>query len=304
MNSHPNSHLRPYQEVKPLPGLRLIGSILRLIGWFSPDLAARTLLFFFSITGRKAVHFREDRLLQETRRGRVESGGHRIRTYTWGESERRILLTHGWQSRGTALRYFVPILLSRGFQVVALDAPGHGESSGFRMVLPGYAEAIREVDRVLGPFEGAITHSFGGRALTYALGFLAHDWKLRRIVMLSAPMSLSGIFMEFFERLGIPEAIREATRRRGRHVLRRPIEESEIYNLGSRLQADLLLIHDTQDEVVPLDEARRIHTSLPGSRLHVTEGFGHYRQAKAPEIWLMAADFLEGKSVVTSEEKS
>jgi pimeloyl-ACP methyl ester carboxylesterase len=272
-----------------------MGALLRLIGWFSPAWAARTLLFVFSITGRKAVHFRQDQLLLEAQRQRIQCAGQRIQTYTWGESPRRILLTHGWQSRGTALRYFVPLLRSRGYQVVALDAPGHGESEGFRMILPAYAAAIREVDQRLGPFEGAITHSFGGRALTYALGFLAHDWQIKRVVMLSAPMSLSGIFEEFFDHLRIPASIRQATLQRGHHVLQRPVEASEIYNLGPRLQAELLIIHDSEDDVVPLHEAQRIHQALPGSRLHVTHGFGHYRLAKSPDVWQLAANFLEDR---------
>jgi pimeloyl-ACP methyl ester carboxylesterase len=285
--------LRADQEVRPIPGLKVLGLLLRGLAAISPDAAARCLLFLFSLPGRKARHYREDELLQAARREVLDIGSGRIRIYTWGSGERAVLLLHGWQSRGTALRYFVPSLLEAGFRVVAMDAPGHGESGGYRMTLPGYAAAIRTVDKERGPFEGAITHSFGGRALTFALGFLDHEWRIRRLVMLAAPGSLVRIFQEFFQRIGSSESLIRAARATAVQMLGRPVEESEIYNLAPRLKVRLLLIHDEEDDIVPISEAERIANAFAGARLQRTRGYGHYRLAKAPEVWAAVRSFLE-----------
>jgi alpha-beta hydrolase superfamily lysophospholipase len=46
-----------------------------------------------------------------------------LKGYSWGTGKRNVV--HGWESRGTALRSFVPVLLEKGFRVVAFDAPAH-----------------------------------------------------------------------------------------------------------------------------------------------------------------------------------
>lgn len=265
---------------------------MRLVARISPGLASRVGIFLFTIPGRKARHFRQDQLLQSARRTYVLDGHTKIRVYAWGTGESRILLAHGWQSRGTALRYFVPVLVQRGFRVVAMDAPGHGESSGWRTSLTTYAHAIRLVDRQYGPFTGAITHSFGGRALTYAMAYEPNDWQIRRVVMLAAPSSYADIIDRFSDQLNMPANMKPAILARMEELLGRPVDDSEIHNLGTRVHAQIIVIHDEQDNIVPMWEAERIATRLPGVRLIKTRGFGHYRMAKSPEIWEIAVKFL------------
>lgn len=286
---------RSYQKVRPLRGLHFLGYLIRFIGFFSPSLAARFLLLVFSISGRKAKHFREDNVLNAAKRSFINSGGKKIRIYQWGQSDKKVLLLHGWQSRGTALRYFVPTLMESGFEIVALDAPGHGESEGWTMILPTYAEAIKAVDVSYGPFQAAIAHSFGCRALTYAIAFLQHDWHVDKIVMLSVPSSLSRIFSEFFDSANIPTKIAWLARERATNILRQPLDNSEIFNLGDKLTSDILIIHDEDDKVVPLWEAQKINDALPDSKLIVTHDLGHYRLAKDPEVWRSVQQFIAKK---------
>ncbi|MEZ5029826.1 MAG: alpha/beta hydrolase [Saprospiraceae bacterium] len=279
-------------EVRPIPGLVFWGALLRLVARISPGIASRVGIFLFTIPGRKARHFRQDQLLQSARRTYVLDGRRKIRVYAWGAGESRILLAHGWQSRGTALRYFVPVLVERGFSVVAMDAPGHGESSGWRTSLSTYAQAIRLVDQQFGPFTGAITHSFGGRALTYAMAYEPNDWQIRRVVMLAAPSSFADIIDRFSDQLNMPANMKPAILARMEELLGRPVDDSEIHNLGTRVHAQIIVIHDEEDNIVPMWEAERIATRLPGVRLIKTRGFGHYRMAKSPEIWEIAVKFL------------
>ncbi len=56
----------------------------------------------------------------------IGDGSH-VETWTWGNGP-RVLLVHGWGGRGAQLGAFVEPLVSRGFSVVAFDAPGHGAS--------------------------------------------------------------------------------------------------------------------------------------------------------------------------------
>lgn len=278
-------NIKTDQEVRPIPGLKLLGFFIRGLSLISAGFAARCTLFLFSLPGRKAKHYREDELLKSAKRNWVMSGGKQIRTYTWGDGDQKMLLLHGWQSRGTALRYFVPILMADGFQIVAMDAPGHGESSGYRMTITEYAQAILDVEQKAGPFTGAIAHSFGGRAITYALGYLNHPWKMEKIVLLAVPASITRIFLEFFSKIGASEALIQAAHQLAVNRLGHPVEDSEIYNIGPRLKVKFLVIHDSQDQIVPLWEAQRIVDAIPGAKFITTHGLGHYRLAKAPATW-------------------
>jgi len=49
----------------------------------------------------------------------------------WGQGP-RVLLAHGWESRRTHWMSFIEPLTQAGLEVIAVDAPAHGESPGGR----------------------------------------------------------------------------------------------------------------------------------------------------------------------------
>ena len=110
--------------------------------------------------------------------------------------------------------------------------------------------------------------------------------------MLAAPASMSRILEEFMDRMRAPQRLREALAREIVRKLGHSLDESDIANLGEMLTAQLLIIHDEEDRVVPLWEAELITGRLPGVRLVKTRGFGHYRMAKDPGIWEVAIRFI------------
>ncbi len=58
----------------------------------------------------------------------IESIDKNIVTYEYGESDRKILLVHGWSGRGTQLYKIADELLKSGFSTISFDAPAHGKS--------------------------------------------------------------------------------------------------------------------------------------------------------------------------------
>src|SRR4051812_46617824 len=78
----------------------------------------------------------------------VRSGPFRLRLQAWGTGP-KILLTHGWKDRGDHHQAFVPALRAKGFQVLALDGPAHGGSSGFQIDPFHYGIAIGDVLKAL-----------------------------------------------------------------------------------------------------------------------------------------------------------
>ncbi|MCB0293632.1 MAG: alpha/beta hydrolase, partial [Calditrichaeota bacterium] len=55
---------------------------------------------------------------------------------------------------------------------------------------------------------------------------------------------------------------------------------------------EALIIHDRFDPVVPFSSARAIAAGWPNARLLVSEGYGHFRLMKNPDLIAEVAAFL------------
>ena len=96
---------------------------------------------------------------------RGKAAAHLLPTEATGNSGHRILVVHGWGSRAEYLSDLALGLRQTGAEVVVLDLPGHGASSGRRLDLKIAAEAIVAAERHFGRFDGVVGHSFGGAAV-------------------------------------------------------------------------------------------------------------------------------------------
>src|SRR5659263_110012 len=70
--------------------------------------------------------------------------------YQYGESEKKILLAHGWSGRGTQLFKIADELIKVGYSTISFDAPAHGKSSGKTTIISDFIETILEIERQFG----------------------------------------------------------------------------------------------------------------------------------------------------------
>ena len=71
--------------------------------------------------------------------------GDREAIWRWGHRGPAVLMVHGWDSRASHLGSFVEALLAAGYQVVAFDGPGHGDSGGHHSNVVLLGQAILQV---------------------------------------------------------------------------------------------------------------------------------------------------------------
>jgi hypothetical protein len=50
-----------------------------------------------------------------------------IMVYQYGNSDKKVLLVHGWSGRGTQLFKIADALLKEGYATISFDAPAHGK---------------------------------------------------------------------------------------------------------------------------------------------------------------------------------
>ncbi|MGD8875367.1 MAG: alpha/beta fold hydrolase, partial [Gammaproteobacteria bacterium] len=158
---------------KPAPALRVMRFLFANLGRILPGLMGRWAYRLWFRTRRFPESAAGRRVAAQAGRETLQVDGLPVAIYRWGAGP-VVLFVHGWSGRGSQAAAFVEPLLRAGFQVLAIDAPGHGETPGDSTNILECAAVLRAVEQVCGPLHGAITHSFGGMVLAYALQHGVH----------------------------------------------------------------------------------------------------------------------------------
>ena len=259
---------------------------------FAPELTSAVAAQLFRTTRRSATRPGEREVLANAVGFRIAN----MQLWSWGEGP-TVLLVHGWNGRATQLGRFVSPLVARGYRVVAFDAVGHGDSEGKQSSLPELANCIRQVVDELGGVYAIIAHSLGGAATTFAL---AYGLSVERAVFISPPADPREFLKIFGAALGINDDVRARVKSRVERRLGVPMEEMLAHAIAPRMQIPLLVIHDRDDKEVPFSVGRSIAQQWPRAELIVTEGLGHQRILRDPNVTDAAVSFVDAETHLRS----
>jgi pimeloyl-ACP methyl ester carboxylesterase len=221
-------------------------------------------------------------------------GGRRVVTETWGEGL-PIYLVHGWGGWRGQLGAFVEPLLSRGYQVVAFDAPSHGESGpGLlgpgRSTLAEMAEALRAVVETHGKPAGIVGHSLGCAAVAVAVQDGLDSPKLGFVAPTVEPISHTR---DMARALGFSERTRMGLLRRLEAMVGRPMADFDLLAMPDRAALPpTLVVHDRDDREISYGEAERLVASWPQADLVSTDGLGHQRILRDADVVALVAMFV------------
>jgi pimeloyl-ACP methyl ester carboxylesterase len=218
-----------------------------------------------------------------------------IAIYIWGRGP-VVLFVHGWSGRGSQVAAFEEPLTAAGFQVVAVDAPGHGETPGDSTNILECAAVVQAVSTQFGPVYAALTHSFGGMVLAYAMN---QGMSVERVVAISAPALVDYLIEGFAQTLAIPETVIAAMRKRMEQQFPDSLWErlSTVHNVQN-LDAPALIIHDENDISVPWQQGRIIADAWPGARFMKTSGLGHGRILRDKQVVEAAVEFIASETLL------
>lgn len=292
----PGFQIETLPKEKPaLPFVLKLGRLgFSTLGRIFPKAAGKLAYHLFTRPRLRAVHKSSDELLESARIFEVLYGKQILKAYEWGSGERTVLLVHGWESRGTALRSFVPGLVAEGYRVVAFDGPAHGNSDGKWTNLVHFAGAIRAVMNQAGEVHGIISHSFGGACSVFLLSQLEPEWAMKKLVLVGVPANMEFVFKNAFELMQLPPAAEQAFRSIISQKLGNlPFHIADLeYGLGKAKIEDVLVVHDKFDESVPFESAERIFERGENVSMLVTQGLGHFKLMKNPKVVERVVDFV------------
>jgi pimeloyl-ACP methyl ester carboxylesterase len=212
-----------------------------------------------------------------------------VAVYSWGAGP-VVLFVHGWSGRGSQVAAFVGPLTAAGYQVIAVDAPGHGNTPGDSTNILECAAVLQALGNRYGPVHAAITHSFGGMVLAYAM---QAGMTLQRAVCIGTPASIGFLLDSFAQTLAMPDTVVAVLEQRLEQRFQADLDAriSTVNNVRGLMVA-ALVIHDTDDASVPWQQGQMLATAWPGATFLKTVGLGHGRILRDRAVVRAAVDFI------------
>lgn len=211
-----------------------------------------------------------------------------------------LILVHGWGRNVERMLPYVEMLHRASFDLLVIDARHHGSSDGDTYAsMPKFSEDIRAaVDYVAGRRGAPTNHtrvgvlglSIGGSAAIHAA---AHDQRIAAVATVGAFSDASDARATvgpywWVLAPGLPLAFRLFERRIGLRF--RDISPE---NLITGARARFLLIHGTEDTVIPVAHARRLAAAAgTAARTWIIPGRGHSDPHREPDMAARLAAFF------------
>jgi pimeloyl-ACP methyl ester carboxylesterase len=258
---------------KPLL-LRILPPIFKLLERISPRLSGQFALYLFLHPIKYKRPEREEKCYLEAEKSFLEVEGGKVACYYWGSGP-SIWIMHGWSGRATQLSAIISYLVKSGFQVIGVDAPGHGDSEGKDSNVLLFEKSLQAMHDKFGPAYAFIGHSLGG-----AIGFYAMKKQIyfEKYISISTPAIPELILHEAFDKIGATEKSTEAMCSIIHERIGAPFSEfTATYWAKFAPEIPILLIHDKGDKEAGIEHVYALSKLLPNAETHITQGLGHVR---------------------------
>ncbi len=278
----------------------LIGNYLNLLAIVAPAKAASLGFNLFCRPFRSKLSKKHTSFFKTAENSTFNLGKEIIRTYKWGCGPTKILLLHGWQSHTYRWKNYIDAIDKRIYTIYALDAPGHGLSTGRFLNVPFYSEAIIKYISIIGNVDKVISHSIG--AFTALFTFNRNPRLLPdSIIMLAPPGEAKEFFSFYAQQLKLSNQCVSLVEKHFEKVTKYPIDFYSAAKFASTITSKGLIIHDEVDEETSVDNSKAIHKVWNNSTLVITKGKGH--NLKSIEVLDVVINFLEGGLILSHAEK-
>lgn len=264
---------------------------LNIIAVLSKQRAAKAALKIFSTPFRKSKK-KISPVFKKAEPLSFLCDGITIRGYRWNSTkENKILIVHGFESSSKSFDRYIMPFVKRGCEVLAFDAPAHGQSGGKQVNLLMYIAMLRQAYSLYGPFQGYLAHSFGGLAVTHFLETVPHDEKVKVVLIAPATESTSAID-SFFKILHLGADVRKEF---DKLILDRSGVTADHYSVRRairNIRAQILWFHDEEDELTPVEDALRVKEDAHAHiEFVITKGLGHRKIYRENMVVRRTVDF-------------
>ena len=212
-----------------------------------------------------------------------------IVVYAYGNSSKKILLVHGWSGRGTQLVKIADALLENEYSIISFDAPAHGKSGTKTTLMLEFIESILEVEKHYGPFEFAVGHSLGGMSI---LNAIKKGLQVKKAVVIGSGNSVINIVNTFIEKIGLPNDVAILMKNNFEKKYHLEMESFSAYIAAKEVKIPVLVIHDIDDEDIPVSESYHLAEHLSNKEILITNNLGHRKILGDTKVIHKIVEFL------------
>ena len=230
----------------------------------------------------------------------VESRGKKIQLWKMGDGP-TLLFVHGWNGRGAQFQHFFQPALDAGFSILFFDAPAHGLSEGEMTNYLEITESLRSIfDHEIGKsIIGVIAHSLGSSAI---INHLSRHHNQPKLVLIAPALRLMELLFASFQMHGVPKKTYIKLVREVEEQFQIPLETQNPIDLVYKIDNDILIIHDKNDNTTPVAPSIQVAEDLDNIELMQTEGYGHSLLLKKTNVIERALSFMEIKDPASQTE--
>lgn len=246
----------------------------KVLETLSPKLATRFAIKLFTTPIRHKLPKREIEMDANSKQQllKIHAIDKEIMLYQYGFGEKKILLVHGWSGRGTQLVKIADELLKLGYSIISFDAPGHGKAPGKTSNMTEFIAAALQIEKDFGPFEYAIGHSLGGMTV---MNSIKKGLKVKKAVIIGSGDVVQDIMDDFVLKLGLQPNISTQMRIAFENKLGETMNSYSAYIAAKDVSIPVLVIHDENDDDVPVAAAHHIYKYLSNGQIMITKELGH-----------------------------
>jgi len=201
-----------------------------------------------------------------------------IRGFRWESTQpnaKKILIVHGFSSYAYKFAKYVNALRKEGFEVLAFDAPAHGDSDGKKINALIYRDTILAIEEKFGPLYGIIAHSLGGLAASLAIELLSNQEK-RKLVLIAPATETKTAVEHFFTLIPSDPKIVMAFNQHIEQIAQKPISYFSVARVARTATAKILWVHDQEDNVCTFNDVKPLLSEqIDRLELLITKGLGH-----------------------------
>jgi pimeloyl-ACP methyl ester carboxylesterase len=223
----------------------------------------------------------------------IKFEGFHLRGYHWPvvNGTKNAMILHGFESSVINFDRYVKPLMRKGYNVIAVDAPAHGRSSGRQITVPVYKKLIHYIDKRFGPVNAFIAHSLGGLALTLAMEEM--DQNNRRMVLIAPAAETTTAIDTFFRFVKLDDEVRKEFDSLILQLGGHPPGWYSVTRAASNIHCPVLFLQDKDDDQTPFSDVEPLmQKHYPNWQFLITEGLGHRRIYRDNQCSKAIIDFL------------
>ncbi|WP_438710070.1 alpha/beta hydrolase [Aquimarina muelleri] len=267
----------------------IIGKYIQFLFFFYPKKALHKAYILFSTPRKGKVLLEQEFFLEEAVDEVILIEDIYIQTYRWSNMGETILLVHGWESNTHRWKNLIQKLHKERYNIIAFDAPAHGNSSGKILNIPLYTKCLQKIVELYRP-NHILGHSIG------AMTTIFHQYtypsiEIEKLIMLAPPSDLSRIMKGYQDILKLSPKFMKALNLYFKEKHGFYFEEFSASIFSKKINKKGLLIHDKNDPIAPYTEAEAISKNWDEVRFISTENYGH--SLFHDEVDNMIIDFLK-----------